>query len=286
MQIVCCSLESGSGLPPFPFNLLHSGSDWHLWALGTAIPLILSFTTSKWGPFLKLMNDAEKVLETAEHISDVVEEVAEKVEKIADEVGDQLPDGGKLRATLELVEDLAEETAKNAHLAGDLIDKAEPNMNAVALKRFGQANQKLAAECTNLFTQCNKWERECLLYDHDRLMPSTQKILSLAAEVMTLEKDKDHLRLNLSKAEEEVKVLFEENSILEEANQRLLRQSREGKNLYDSGGKHTDSASAKVRKECWKRKLSPRIYSLIEKKMNFTDPDSARKPPSPLQDGA
>ncbi|XP_039041477.1 uncharacterized protein LOC120180162 [Hibiscus syriacus] len=85
----------------------------------------------------------------------------------------------------------------------------------------------------------------------NRLMPSTQKILSLAAEVMTLEKDKDHLRLNLSKAEEEVKVLFEENSILEEANQRLLRQSREGKNLYDSGGKHTDSASAKVRKECW-----------------------------------
>ncbi|XP_039041511.1 uncharacterized protein LOC120180201 isoform X2 [Hibiscus syriacus] len=125
MQIVCCSLESGSGLPPFPFNLLHSGSDWHLWALGTAIPLILSFTTSKWGPFLKLMNDAEKVLETAEHISDVVEEVAEKVEKIADEVGDQLPDGGKLRATLELVEDLAEETAKNAHLAGDLIDKVQ-----------------------------------------------------------------------------------------------------------------------------------------------------------------
>ena len=49
--------------------------------------------------------------------------MAEKVEKIADEVGDQLPDGGKLQTTLELIEDLAEETAKNAHLAGDLIDK-------------------------------------------------------------------------------------------------------------------------------------------------------------------
>lgn len=49
--------------------------------------------------------------------------MAEKVEEIADQVGEQLPDGGKLRATLELVEDLAEETAKKAHLAGDLIDK-------------------------------------------------------------------------------------------------------------------------------------------------------------------
>ncbi|KAL4280466.1 hypothetical protein GQ457_03G033610 [Hibiscus cannabinus] len=123
MQMVCCSLESGH--PPFPFNLLPAGSDWQLWALGTAIPLILSFTTSKWGPLLKLKNDADKFLETAEHISDVVEEVAEKVEKIADEMGNQLPDGGKLRATLDLVEDLAEETAKNAHLAGDLIDKVQ-----------------------------------------------------------------------------------------------------------------------------------------------------------------
>ncbi|KAE8656264.1 myosin heavy chain [Hibiscus syriacus] len=236
--------------------------------------------------------------------------------------------------------------------------KAEANMNAVALKRFVQENQKRAAECANFLTQCNKWERECLLYDRDRealmdfgneaderakkaevrvheleeglgklneelrfykncyesqgldsscegttveenlldsvlatlvckdevtsgrafleantspescqrllkmwnrLRPSTQKILSLAAEV---------------------KVLFEENSILDEANRKLLRQSREGKNLHDSGGKHTGSASAKTNK----RKLSPEICSPIEKKINFTDPDSARKPLSPLQD--
>ncbi|XP_039053145.1 myocardial zonula adherens protein-like isoform X2 [Hibiscus syriacus] len=251
--------------------------------------------------------------------------------------------------------------------------KAEANMNAVALKRFVQENQKRAAECANFLTQCNKWERECLLYDRDRealmdfgneaderakkaevrvheleeglgklneelrfykncyesqggttveenlldsvlatlvckdevtsgrafleantspescqrllkmwnrLRPSTQKILSLAAEVKTHKKDKEHLWLNLSKAEEEVKVLFEENSILDEANRKLLRQSREGKNLHDSGGKHTGSASAKTNK----RKLSPEICSPIEKKINFTDPDSARKPLSPLQD--
>ncbi|XP_022766406.1 uncharacterized protein LOC111311296 [Durio zibethinus] len=120
---VCCSLESGE--PPFPFNLIPGSSNWQLWALGTVISVFLPFTTSKWGPLLKLKNDADNILEAAEHISDVVEEVAEKVEKIADEVGDQLPDGGKLKATLELVEDLAEETAKDAHLAGDLIDKVQ-----------------------------------------------------------------------------------------------------------------------------------------------------------------
>ncbi|PPS11623.1 hypothetical protein GOBAR_AA09047 [Gossypium barbadense] len=69
------------------------------------------------------VDEADNMLETAEQITDVVEDVAGKVEEIADQVGEQLPDGGKLRATLELVEDLAEGTAKNAHLAGDLIDK-------------------------------------------------------------------------------------------------------------------------------------------------------------------
>ncbi|XP_022765669.1 uncharacterized protein LOC111310456 isoform X2 [Durio zibethinus] len=46
--------------------------------------------------------------------------------------------------------------------------KAEANMNAVAMKRFLEENQNLATECANLLTQCNKWERECLLYNHDR----------------------------------------------------------------------------------------------------------------------
>ncbi|KAB2082932.1 hypothetical protein ERO13_A05G223100v2 [Gossypium hirsutum] len=123
MQVISCSLESGQ--QSFPFNLIPAGSSWQLWALGTLVPLLLSFTTSKWGPFSKLKNEADNMLETAEQITDVVEDVAGKVEEIADQVGEQLPDGGKLRATLELVEDLAEGTAKNAHLAGDLIDKVQ-----------------------------------------------------------------------------------------------------------------------------------------------------------------
>ncbi|KAE8715404.1 putative RNA-binding family protein [Hibiscus syriacus] len=189
-------------------------------------------------------------------------------------------------------------------------------MNAMALKRFVQENQKLAAECANLLTQCNKWERECnkwerecLLYDRDRealmdfgneaherakkaegttveenLLDSVLATLVCKDEVASgrafleantsLESCQRLLKMWNSKAEEKVKVLFEENSILDEANRKLLRQSIEGKNLHDSGGKHTGSASAKTNK----RKLNPKICSPIEKKINFADPDSARKP--------
>lgn len=41
-------------------------------------------------------------------------------------------------------------------------------MNAQALKRFVEENQRLAAECASLLGQCQRWERECSLYDRDR----------------------------------------------------------------------------------------------------------------------
>ena len=43
------------------------------------------------------------------------------------------------------------------------------------------------------------------------LRPSTQKVLSLAAELKAPEKDKEHLRINLCKAEEEVRKAIETN---------------------------------------------------------------------------
>lgn len=41
-------------------------------------------------------------------------------------------------------------------------------MNAQAVKRFVEENQRLAEECKRLLSECNKLERECSLYDHDR----------------------------------------------------------------------------------------------------------------------
>ncbi|KAG2331625.1 hypothetical protein Bca4012_018799 [Brassica carinata] len=46
--------------------------------------------------------------------------------------------------------------------------RSEASMNAQALKKFVEENQKLAEECGNLLSQCKKWERECLLYHQDR----------------------------------------------------------------------------------------------------------------------
>ncbi|KAL2520695.1 hypothetical protein Fot_24618 [Forsythia ovata] len=225
--------------------------------------------------------------------------------------------------------------------------RAEASMNAVALKKFVEENQKLAKECSNLLAQCNKWERECSLYDHDRealmdfaneaderakeaeirvheleehnkklsedlhlykcqsetllvddcadddasteqslldslletmfgkdeiastahefleaysgievcqkilkmwyiLRPSTQKVVALVAEAKNLEKDKDHLTINLHRAEEEVKLLFQENNILDEENKRLMRQCYREQAAASSGGKHSSSGSVKV----------------------------------------
>lgn len=41
-------------------------------------------------------------------------------------------------------------------------------MNALAIKKFVEENQKLAAECENLLGHCRKLEKECALYDNDR----------------------------------------------------------------------------------------------------------------------
>lgn len=41
-------------------------------------------------------------------------------------------------------------------------------MNAQAVKRFVEENQRLAEECKRLLSECSRWEKECSLYDHDR----------------------------------------------------------------------------------------------------------------------
>ncbi|KAK7351203.1 hypothetical protein VNO77_10483 [Canavalia gladiata] len=250
--------------------------------------------------------------------------------------------------------------------------KSEVAMNARALKKFVEENQRLATKCENLLGQCHHLEKECMLYDQDRetlmefgneaderareaqsrvidleqnmlfmeielkkckdqnelvnssacspgeknvldsflatltgedddstftflqvnsenesckkllstwncIKPSTRRVLSLVAKLKSLENDKEHLRTNLHKAEEEVKLLFDENNILDEENKRLLRQYKE-RNHPGSGGKYTNSASAKSNK----RKSSPRTSSPMERKLDFDNPDSARQPLSPL----
>ncbi|KAL5078514.1 hypothetical protein RYX36_006935 [Vicia faba] len=120
------------------------------------------------------------------------------------------------------------------------------------------------------FLVANNENEHCkkLLSMWSGLRQSTQRILSLVAEVMSLEKDKEHLRINLDRAEEEGKLLFVENSKLEKENKRLMM-------------KLSHSASAKSSK----RKSSPKTSSPMRKKIDFDDLDSvsSRQPFSPLQ---
>ncbi|WCJ22882.1 hypothetical protein M5689_004945 [Euphorbia peplus] len=251
--------------------------------------------------------------------------------------------------------------------------KAEANMNAVALKKFVEENQRLAAGYESLVSQCNKWEKECSLYDRDRealmdfgneaderakeaefkvreleevleklskelqffkhqceiqgaassaksdfdiehsslesilmtliskeeteigrafletnsesescqellkmwnsLRTSTQRVLSLVAQVNFLQKDKENLRINLMKAEDEVKLLSEANHILDVENKRLLKQQQRDLNRNGS-----NSVSSKGNK----RKSSAKTSSPVDMNIDSTHIDSLRHPLSPL----
>lgn len=63
------------------------------------------------------------VVESVENLAEIVEMVAEKVEEVADDIADKLPDGGKLKVAVRLVENVAKETAKDAHLVDQLMEK-------------------------------------------------------------------------------------------------------------------------------------------------------------------
>ncbi|KAF2299731.1 hypothetical protein GH714_002908 [Hevea brasiliensis] len=100
-----------------------SSGSWKMWILGMIITVIIPFWRNKWWPLLKLKDRVESVVETAEHVTEIVEKVAEEVEKVSEEVADHLPEGGKLKESVTFVENVAKETAKDAHLALEVIEK-------------------------------------------------------------------------------------------------------------------------------------------------------------------
>ncbi|KAE8714362.1 Detected protein of unknown function [Hibiscus syriacus] len=118
-MVVCCSVGSG---PSFPSN--PGPSSWKLWVMGILMSMVLPFWRSKWGPLLKLKDEVETVIDKVEAATDIVEKVAEQVEGVADDIGNHLPEG-RLKDALEIVEDIAKNTADGARLAGEFIDKVE-----------------------------------------------------------------------------------------------------------------------------------------------------------------
>ncbi|KAM7518544.1 hypothetical protein LguiB_017506 [Lonicera macranthoides] len=94
------------------------------WLLGMVVTIVLPFFTHKWGPLLKWTKSIESVVETVEQITNSVESVAEKLHEVAENIEESLPQGN-LRNVFDFIENTAEEIAKGADVAGDLIDKIQ-----------------------------------------------------------------------------------------------------------------------------------------------------------------
>ncbi|CAA2956802.1 Hypothetical predicted protein [Olea europaea subsp. europaea] len=114
------------------------------WILGIILTIILPFGTNKWGPLSKLKNEVDTVVETIEQITEVVEKVAEVVDKVAEDIADDLPEGGRFRKAVVLIENVAEQTAKDAHLLEDIIHKVqgvEEDVESIVESLIGEANK-------------------------------------------------------------------------------------------------------------------------------------------------
>lgn len=67
------------------------------------------------------IDKVDTVVEETEKIADSVEEAAETVDKVVKDVAEHLPEGGKLKDAAMFVDGVAEEIAREAHLAKDFL---------------------------------------------------------------------------------------------------------------------------------------------------------------------
>ncbi|WOG98882.1 hypothetical protein DCAR_0418228 [Daucus carota subsp. sativus] len=111
---------------------------WKSWLLGIVVTVIIPLMTNKWGAiltwtsknedstlFTKLnKKKIESAVQTVEDMVEAVEEIAEKVDKFTENIADDLPEG-KLKETLEKIENVAERVAQDADRLDDMIDKVQ-----------------------------------------------------------------------------------------------------------------------------------------------------------------
>ncbi|KAK4435164.1 hypothetical protein Salat_0679700 [Sesamum alatum] len=112
-------LLSSLSLPGIPDLSLLEDNPWLTGAVGlfVAVPLMVQ-------RLLTLTKEVDMAAQTVEKIADTVGKVADEVDKAAEEIAAALPEGG-LKQVVHFVEDLAEETAKDAQKVEDLMDKVE-----------------------------------------------------------------------------------------------------------------------------------------------------------------
>ncbi|XP_062157614.1 uncharacterized protein LOC133865257 [Alnus glutinosa] len=124
-ELIVSKTKIYSVLPGAPLPSNPSPGSWKVWIFGMIATVILPFLGNKWGPLLRLKRQVDTAANTVEAVAEIIEKVAEKVDKVAEDVADHLPAGGRLREAATLIEHLAEETAKGAHLVDEAIEKVE-----------------------------------------------------------------------------------------------------------------------------------------------------------------
>ncbi|XP_062220868.1 uncharacterized protein LOC133920175 [Phragmites australis] len=186
-----------------------------------------------------------------------------------------------------------EEDLRAAHRRIQLL-KAEAAMNAAGLRRCVEDKETMAAAYNDLSTKCAK---ECALYERDleRAMESCDELAreneelrarlhqnanlaALTAQVQDLHKDKEALRMNLDKAEEEVNTLCEDNRILDEENKRLLGLLEKERQRRSERKQSASTSSKNKRKSSTLKDGSP----VGGRAIDFSGADSSRHPLSPL----
>ncbi|XP_071711832.1 uncharacterized protein [Rutidosis leptorrhynchoides] len=116
--------QKQDAVPPPPASHPPS-STWKNWIIGFLMTFIVPFFTTKGGPIKAFLIKVDNILDSAEQISEVVEVVADKVDKVAEKLSDDMEEGSKIKKTLDFIEQVAEKLEKDAHTAGDFIDKVQ-----------------------------------------------------------------------------------------------------------------------------------------------------------------
>ncbi|KAK1278332.1 hypothetical protein QJS04_geneDACA019662 [Acorus gramineus] len=96
---------------------------WLRWAFGSILALTIPLWNSKYSSLLRLEGQAEKVITTVEVAAEVVEEVALVTEKVSSELVEKLPEDGKLKNVVVLVEQVSEKAVEEAQMAIDIVHK-------------------------------------------------------------------------------------------------------------------------------------------------------------------
>uniref|UniRef100_A0A166I6N7 Pterin-binding domain-containing protein n=1 Tax=Daucus carota subsp. sativus TaxID=79200 RepID=A0A166I6N7_DAUCS len=120
------------------------------WIAGVAVSAI---TLPQLNSFLEWKNEVEIIVEDAEIIAEVVEKVAEEVAEVADLLDNQLPEGGKLRNAVDVIEDVAKEIVKDTNIAEDILNKVEDfgkEVDSLIAPANDQVNLNVPQEATDV----------------------------------------------------------------------------------------------------------------------------------------